>query len=643
MSFSHSSAHNPAHLRFTGVSKSFPDRRVLTDITFTVSSNDVVGLIGENGSGKTTLLRIAAGLLEPDAGTIEAVGRGGRTLTGDGAKGGDTRTLGVTTPSVRAASGKHGTVGADTFAQGTVRIGLLHQEPPFPLTATVHEALETAVAPVRAAEQELADASAHYADHPGDPGATERYTHALESAEYLNVWSLDTEIGVTLAALGLSALPPDRLTRALSGGQRARLSLAWLLLSKPDVLLLDEPTNHLDDGAVAFLHKTLKTWAGPVLLASHDRAFLDEAIGTLIDLDPVPRPHSLLHKVSSNGPTSGVGVTRFSGNYSDYLIHRRTERARWELQFRDEQTDIKRMRAAVTASRTVGHTDWKPRTESRIAQKFYGDRNATVVSRRVNDAQRRLATLEEEQIARPPRTLTFRGLTEEGGAPPEGVSLAVTSLSVSGRLAPTSFALSSGEKLLVTGENGSGKSTLLKVIAGYLEPTLGSVHMAGSPTKYSGNGPHPRPSLSQAHGTPLSPERTFPKRSGPVGLLSQELHIPDPLDRGPSRTAVQAYVDILGSQIAHNVPLASLGLFDPRDLTRPLLHLSVGQQRRLELALLLADPPPLLLLDEPTNHLSLSLVTALEEQIPSYPGIVIVASHDRWLRRSWAGKVLGLQ
>ena len=566
---------SPAHLRVDGISKSFPDRRVLTDVSLTVSAGEVVGLIGENGSGKTTLLKIIAGLLDADSGTVYAEGAG-----------------------------------------FTPTLGLLHQVPPFSPDATVLEALEHAVQPSRAAEHELSEAATDLANHPESSHAENRYADALHEAERLDIWTLDSRIAATLSALGLDSVPTSRPTRTLSGGQKARLSLAWLLLSKPDVLLLDEPTNHLDDAAIAFLRDSLATWQGPVLFASHDRAFLDEAASVLVDLDPAPRAHTLVRDRQDGGPSSGLGVTRFSGNYSDYLAHRQAERERWERRFRDEQADLKRLRASVKSSHTVGHADWSPRTESRIAKKFYGDRNAKVVSRRVGDAERRLADLEEDQIAKPPRQLQFSGLGAPTGADVERSAVAASGITVAGRLREVSFSLSKGEHLLVTGANGSGKSTLLAVLAGNLQPTTGSVTLPSGSIKQGGR--------------------------GTVGLLSQQVSIPDPSGRGKGRTAAQAYADIVGEVLAEAIPLSSFGLLEPRDLSRPLSSLSVGQQRRVQLAGLLADPPELLLLDEPTNHLSLALATALEADIPPYPGSVIIASHDRWLRQRWHGKTLNL-
>ena len=582
-------ASSAAHLRADGISLSFGARRVLTDVSLTVAAGERAGLIGENGSGKSTLLRILAGLLEPDAGTVRATAPGGRRP----------------------------------------RIGLLHQEPPFDAGDTVAQALESAIAHIRQAERAVDQYAAALADTPDSPTAMRDYATALQTAEDLHVWDIDSRIEVLLDGLGLTALPRDRATQDLSGGQRSRLSLAWLLLSAPDVLLLDEPTNHLDDAATAHLRDVLAAWSGPVLLASHDRAFLDEAVTSLLDLAPSPGPHALAGDLVEDGSGTGIGLTRFTGTYTDYLQSRRDERTRWERQYRDEQAELTRLRTAVDRSQTVGHADWKPRTESRIAQKFYGDRNATVVSRRVTDARRRLDELTEHQIRKPPQELRFAGFQPDTADTPaeaaqtparqEAVAagavtaaasvLTASAVGVTDRLEPTDLRVEAGQKWLITGANGAGKSTLLHLLAGYLSPTTGRI------------------------------DRDASQR---VGLLTQEISLPDPADRGPDRTVAQAYTDLVGLERAEEVPIQTFGLLAGRDLNRPVHTLSVGQQRRLELAVVLADTPDILLLDEPTNHLSLLLVTQLEAAIRDHPGTVIVASHDRWMRRTWEGRTLHL-
>ena len=579
---SSSSLARSAHLRFDGISVSFAERRVLTDISFVVSAGERVGLIGENGSGKSTLLRVAAGLLAPDSGSV--------TVNGSP---------------------------VSSTATARTSIGLLHQAVPFSPEQTIAQALEVAVAPARTALDTLDASTQHMADFPSDEVALAQYARALERAELLDAWGTDAKIAATLAGLGLANIPLNRPTGRLSGGQRARLALAWLLLQSPEVLLLDEPTNHLDDQATSFLRRVLMDWPGLVMIASHDRAFLDETANVLVDLDPAPMVHRLTGG-ETDGPGSGFGMTKFSGSYSDYLSTRADARIRWERQFRDEQGELRRLRAATKDNQQVGHVDWTPRSESKMSKKFYSDRNAKVVARRVNDSRSRLEELEATQLRKPPREMRFTGLqvptaqsSKSTGSPlaPTDTALSLSAITVTGRLAPVSVSLSAGQKLLVTGANGSGKSTLLKVIAGQLNPTKGTVLVPAGAR---------------------------------IGMLGQEVHLPDPYDRGPDRTALQVYVDAVGGERALDVSLTAFGLVAPRDQNRPAALLSLGQQRRLELAIVLANPPELLLLDEPTNHLALSLVTELEKAIATYPGTVVIASHDRWLRTRWTGQTLDL-
>ena len=551
-----------SHLRVDGLSKSFPDRRVFTNISFSVPHHDRVGIIGENGSGKTTLLRVLAGELTPDAGTVD-------TFTNSG---------------------------------GQLHIGLLHQEPQFPVTMRITEVLETSVARLRAVEAEVDAAAQALAARP-DQASVDRYTVALEAAERLGVWDTASRIESTMAGLGLGELDRGKTIQQLSGGQRARLAMASLLLRTPDVLLLDEPTNHLDDRALEYLVRVISTWHGPVVIVSHDRAFLDNTVVSILDLDPAPRP---LTDDTSDDALHSSGVTRFTGTYTDYVQDQHDARQRWQHQYDQEQAELRRLRAAVDDNQVVGHSDWKPRTESRIAQKYYADLNAKVVARRVNDARSRLHALEQRQIIKPPQPLTFHGLNAadqpvDMNRETAEALVRVHDAEVDGRLAPVSITIRSRDKLLITGANGVGKTTLLELIAGHQQPTGGNVQRASDLQ---------------------------------VGFLTQETGWEGLTDL----TARAIYEQSVGAERAVEIPLSTFGLLHPRDENRQVSTLSTGQQRRLGLAVLLANPPEVLLLDEPTNHLALSLVNELEASIQQYPGAVVIASHDRWLRGRWQGR-----
>ncbi len=183
------------------------------------------------------------------------------------------------------------------------------------------------------------------------------------------------------------------------------------------------------------------------------------------------------------------------------------------------------------------------------------------------------------------------GLTSAAGA---GRVVTVRDLSVAGRLTLPTLDLAAGEHLLVTGANGSGKSTLLGVLSGRVRPTGGTVQVGAQR----------------------------------VVELTQDPVFPD-----LTASAADTYAALVGDDLARRRPLRSLGLLHPREHPKPVVLLSVGQRRRLALAIAVAAGPDLLLLDEPTNHLSLALVSELEEAIGASPGTVVVASHDRWLRR----------
>ncbi|WBB80310.1 ABC-F family ATP-binding cassette domain-containing protein [Micromonospora sp. WMMD882] len=519
------------------MAKSYGDRQVFDGTSLSASPGQRIGLVGENGVGKSTLLRLLAGVEEPDAGEVR-----------------------------RPAD-----------------CGFLWQESPFAPDATVQDVVDDSLAELRAARTRLDQLTAELERRPDDADVLAAYGDQIEWAQDHDLWDADRRAELVLAGLGLAATDRSRPLATLSGGQRSRLGLAGLLIRQPRAMLLDEPTNHLDDEAVGFLEERLRGLPGVVVVASHDRVFLDEVCTDIVDLDP----------------TRGT-ASRYGGAYTEYLRAKRRERIRWQEQYAAEQVQLDELREAVrTTARAVNHAR-TIRDNNKVGYDRHGGRVQKQVSRRVRDARQRLDELTRDQVREPPNPLAFAA-TLTGSPADDRVAVSLSGVAVAGRLNVDRLDVSTSERLLVTGPNGAGKSTLLRVIAGRLVPDAGAVLRAGGVR---------------------------------IGLLEQEVRFPD-----DEQTPRQVYDAAAGPD---PVSLAQLGLLAPRDVDRPLGRLSVGQRRRLALALLVATPPDVLLLDEPTNHLSLSLVEELEDALRTAPGAVVVASHDRWLRRGWKGAELSL-
>ncbi|WP_433534085.1 ABC-F family ATP-binding cassette domain-containing protein [Micromonospora sp. CA-249363] len=518
-------------------------RRVLDGVSLTAAPGHRIGLIGANGTGKTTLLRVLAGVDEPDSGH-------------------------VTRPP---------------------DVGFLHQEMPFTPSVTIAGVLDDALREARADLAELDRLAITLADAPQGTEEHERlltaYGAVLERAQDRDAWDADRQARTVLDGLGLGGIPHDRTVDALSGGQRGRLALAAMLIRRPSALLLDEPTNHLDDTAAAFCEERLRAMPGVVVVASHDRAFLDAVCTDVVDLDPAIE-----------------GSVRYGGGYTAYLTAKRAEAHRWRRRYDEEQALLADLReAAAVTGHQVAHGRG-PRDREKMGYGHTAGRVQNQISRRVRDATRRLEAIERDRIPEPPEPLRFHPSTLATG---DGDDMIVRAegLEVPDRVRVERLELTARDRLLVTGPNGAGKSTLLAVLAGN-----------------------------------LTCSGTLWRRAGlRVGRLGQDSEFAD-----ARRTARHIFDTTVGVRRAEAVPLSSLGLLAAADLDRPVADLSVGQRRRLALAVLVADPPELLLLDEPTNHLSPTLCDELEDALSSSPGAIVVASHDRHLRTHWQARHLPL-
>lgn len=435
---------------------------------------------------------------------------------------------------------------------------------------TVGELIDVELTEVRAALGELDAAGVALAS--GDSGADTRYATALDAVTALDAWDADRRVDLALDALGAETDRARRLVD-MSVGERYRVRLACLLGAGHDFLVLDEPTNHLDASGLEFLTAALRDTPAGVVLVSHDRVLLEDVATRILDLDP-----------------SVDGRPRLYGDgYAGYVAGRDAEMTRWEQDYDFHRAEHERLSADLSAAQNRLRSGWKP-------PKGTGKHTrATRAPSLVRTVNRRIDDLDAHAVARPQRPLRF--------AMPELPSvagktlLAADDVGVVGRLSPpVSVAVSSGERLLVTGPNGAGKSTLLDVLVGRMPPDVGSVTVAADVR---------------------------------LALVAQEALSGD--DR-PARVVFEDRLRMAGTG-GEGVSLRSLGLMASRDVARPVSELSMGQQRRLDLAVALASRPHVLLLDEPTNHLSIRLVDELTDALKTTPAAVIVVTHDRRLRR----------
>ena len=457
-------------------------------------------------------------------------------------------------------------------------LGLAEQEMDADDDRTVGQVVADAVAVPLAALEALDSAAAAIANGSADADAA--YAEALDEAEALNAWDAERRVRVALEALDAET-DMNRPLQQLSVGQRYRVRLACLLGADDDFLLLDEPTNHLDREGLGFLTAQLRERAGGVVFVSHDRALLSDLAATIVDLDPSPDDRPRL----------------YGDGYDGYRQGRAAERERWQQEFDRQQADLSRLQDSLSAAQNRLVSGWRPDKGTNKHGR------ATRAGGLVQSVHRRQEALEEHAVTvpEPPQVFRFPELPMRPGA----TLLTVDDVRLGGRLPqPTSFVLNARGRLVVIGANGAGKSTLLRIAAGDLAPDAGAVRLS---------------------------------RSARLGMLRQESALP--VDRRAGdvfRDYVAALVSAGAIAAGETLGLSQLGLLRAREAAKRIGELSMGQQRRLDLAMVLAARPHVLLLDEPTNHLSIALVDELTDALSNTAAAVVVSTHDRQLLRDVA-------
>ncbi len=371
------------------ISKSFGEETVLDDVSFHLEDQEKSALVGINGSGKSTLLKIIVGELEPDSGTITV-----------------------------AKEKKVGYLAQyqETFGDNTVYDEVMEAK------SDLVEMEER----IRSMEKQMQDLSAEEAGPFMD-----KYHSLLHEFEARDGYSCASEVSGVLKGLGFSENDFSRRCSELSGGQKTRVALARLLAAHPDLLLLDEPTNHLDISSIRWLEGFLLNYRGAVLVAAHDRYFLDRVVTKVVEIS---RHHASV----------------YSGNYTYYAECAAKKREEEQRAWFNQQREIRRQQEVIDKLRSFNREKSVRRAQSREKMLEKMD-----VFERPQDENSRMRIILTPAVESGKDVLSVEGLAKSFGEKHlfEGIS----------------FDIRRGEHIALIGENGTGKTTILKILNGVLE------------------------------------------------------------------------------------------------------------------------------------------------------------------------------
>lgn len=376
-------------LQLEHITKSFGSRTLFSDVTFKLEEHDRLALVGPNGAGKTTLLNIITGHEDADSGRV-------------------------------------------LFAKGA-KVGYLEQEAIEMGENPIFEEVLSAQHEIMRQEQKVRSLELALGDNPTEQQLA-AYGRARDTYESMGGYELESRVRAVLFGLGFGEDDMERQTTDFSGGWQMRIALAKLLTRNPEVLLLDEPTNHLDLESVRWLEGFLRSYSGSVIVVSHDRAFLDNMVDRVAEID-------LGH------------VQLYKGNYSAYLKQREERIEKLKEQAAKQAEEIAHMQAFIDRFR------YKP-----------------TKAKQVQDRIRKIERMEIIQV--PPEKKSVHFNFQQ---PPRTGDLVVEVKDVHKAFGEKviydglDLSLYRGDKVALVGPNGAGKSTLLKMIAGVLAPDSGTI------------------------------------------------------------------------------------------------------------------------------------------------------------------------
>lgn len=392
-------------LTASNLSKSYPTKDIFTNVSFKIEKGDKVGLIGINGAGKSTLFKILMGENEKDSGEV--------------------------------------------YIPNNVKVGYLEQILSIDYHISIYDYCMKVFDDIIDIEANLRKIEQKLANPDLKPDQMDNllaeHSKLFEKFEEKNGYAIKSELEGTLKAMGFSDEDFDKDIINLSGGQKARVELAYLLLEKPDLILLDEPTNHLDIGAIRFLENFIKNYSGSVIVISHDRYFLDNTVNRIFLLE--------------NG-----GLTTYNGDYTMFVKKRKKDLEVRMHQYKNQQKEIDRQEEIIDRLKNQGGSKRKRGiSQSRSRQKLLD----------------KMERIEMPETIQNSMKLKFTPRIQSG----EDV-LKVESLEKSFAdkkiFENISFNLYRNERTAIIGENGVGKTTLFRIIMGQEMPSAGKVKVGQS-------------------------------------------------------------------------------------------------------------------------------------------------------------------
>ncbi|MCT7530696.1 ribosomal protection-like ABC-F family protein [Aliarcobacter cryaerophilus] len=504
------------------ISKQYDIKVILKDANFTLQAGQRVAVIGQNGQGKSTLFKIIMKAVEPDSGEISI--------------------------------------------DRSIKIEMLDQQPKFKANLSVRDAIENQLVELKNAKLEYEKITNELMTNYEDENLLRRQSDLASFIDFHNAWDLDNMIERVLIEFQLKQYE-HKDVNLLSGGEQRRVSLAGLILKKPDVLLLDEPTNHLDVYMVEFLEELLLKNNFTLLFISHDRYFIDNIATNVVEVD-------------------GGELRKFNGGYSSYL----EQKAQILSNLQKEHENLLRLVKQEAHWMQHGVTARRKRNERRKAEYFdlkqKAKSNPAYIKKMSIELQREQKSFNSEEKQQNKKKMLYE------------LDNIYKSLGEKDLIKDFTARILQKDTIAIVGPNGSGKSTLLKIFMEKMKIDKGSFKKGDFQIGY----------FDQQRDM-LDDDKTI-----------MEIFCPNGGDR----------VVLDDGRNMHVFGYLKNFLFPKEYLDKKVGVLSGGEKNRVALALLFTKRVDCMILDEPTNDLDIPTINILEEYLQNFQGALIFVSHDRY-------------